>query len=497
MPSISPQLNLTDRVSISPTQIGSIAIIGGGASGAIISDTLLKETFSSFSNVTMFERRSVLGGIWALDKETIKTPNKIVTSGSDNYVTDPQLSNPFTTFKGFNKFLITKRVLQERFEHTPSYENITTNIIEKMMTYSDINVWSVDGDLKYVNGLVVQKYIDEYISRNLANNNFNLIQNATVEDVQRVTKPTGDLPYGFRLTIRQPLNDESDIWFQEDFDSVVVCTGHYHVPFIPYVEGLKRLQQEYDDVVQHAKFFRNSEPYKDKTIIVVGSRASGADLTKFIADTATTVYQSIRNSTIAQLSKKSNIVLKPQIKKFNFLPDSKGFSVEFDDGSEVLNPDHIIYATGYAYSYPFLNRLTNDSIITGSSVVSGLYKHTFLINEPLINFIGIPVDGISFRVFEYQAVVLSRYLAGKILLPSRNDQILWERQRLQEKGVTRAFHTIGFVDAKSFLTSLIELGRVENDKVNTGRQFPVLSVEDLEEYREAGELLRKFWDERI
>lgn len=507
MPSVSDyQIDLDVPVQLEPLQVKTIAIIGGGASGAIIADSLLKEAPSSFSKITLFERRSKLGGVWALDEETKKTPNNIIKSGYTNIKTDPQLKNPFhdrSNSNRFEKFIITPKSTQERFVETPSYQGITTNIIEKMMTYSDVNQWNLPEktpeERTYVNGLVVRDYIDAYISKNLENERFELIQNSTVEDVERIPKlvlDANEIPYKFRLTIRQPANEENDVWYQEEFDSVVVATGHYHVPFIPYVKGLEELQNKYDDVIQHAKFYRDPEVYKDKTVVVVGSRASGADLTKYIADSAVSVIQSIRNiDNTKRFSKKPNIVYKPTIVEYQLLEEG-GFNIIFEDGTEVKNPDHVIYATGYQFSFSYLNRLLGEEVTKDGVVISDLYQHTFHINEPLITFIGVPIDGVSFRVFEYQAILASRYLAGKISLPNRREQREWADKRLSEKGFTRAYHTIGVVDSLNYLNGLIKLGEITNTKINAGRQFPELKEEDLALYRAAGQRLREFWDER-
>lgn len=61
MPSIS-NLNYEVPVLVSPSQIETIAIIGGGASGAIILDSLLKEPNSRIKSITIFERQQKVGG---------------------------------------------------------------------------------------------------------------------------------------------------------------------------------------------------------------------------------------------------------------------------------------------------------------------------------------------------------------------------------------------------------------------------------------------------
>ena len=547
MPSIS-DLDYDQPVGISSKQIKTVAIIGGGASAAITLDSLLREPNSSIKHITIFERQDKLGGVWYFNPKTIKTPNHIIKSGNNNLHNDPPLANPFHIHRYTKKIIIPKHT-QERFVQTPSYQGITTNIIEKMMTYSDVNNWGIPGDddddddndeeeeRKYVAGTVVQEYIEKYIERNLHDPIVVLKLNTTVEDVEKVDREREndfgggvDLPYRFKLTLRTPHDERNDFWYQQEFDTVIVASGHYHVPYIPFVPGLAKVQELFPDVVQHAKFYRDSAAYKNKSAIVVGSRASGSDLTKFVArEPGTTVYQSFREIATARvLSSNANVFNKPAIKKIDVIEyneherkkkfgkngtgtktykaSNKSIIVTFEDDSTVENPDHIIYCTGYLFSYPFLNRLFNDRITNEGATVRDLYQHTFLIHEPLINIIGVPIDGISFRVFEYQAVLLARYLTGKIQLPSRNKQLQWVAQRFEEKQNTRAFHTIGVTDALDYALTLTKLGQVSEKTsgvglgtslgLNLGREFPVITPEDVAIYRAAGEHLRKFWDER-
>lgn len=500
MPSLS-DLDYENPVKIASTQIETVAIIGGGASGAIILDTLLKEP-SNIKKIVVFERQKKLGGIWLFNKDIRSTPNDLIKSGSYNLENDPQLPNPFHKQQEKAKKILLPKNTQERFIETPSYYGITTNIIEKMMTYSDVNKWDVEGDAetrKYVEGSIVQDYIEKYFDKNLNDPRTELRLNSTVEDVERITRDDNSngsdkIPYRFKLTVRNPQDDDHDVWYQEEFDTVVVATGHYHVPFIPHVPGLKTVQEKYPLKIQHAKFYRDSSSYKNKTVVVVGSRASGADLTKFIArEDGTTVYQSVRNFDNTKfVIQKTNVVKKPQIEKFE--SSKRSIKVFFEDGTLLENPDYVIYCTGYLFSYPYLNRLTNNQITEGITIPN-LYQHTFLINEPLITIIGVPIDGISFRVFEYQAVLLARYLTGKISLPLRSKQSEWVNKRYEDKKNTRAYHTIGVLDAFNYSNDLIKLGEVL-DKVEVGRKFPILSSDDILLYKEAGEKLKKFWDER-
>lgn len=494
-------------IKLQSSQVQSVAIIGGGASGSIALDSLIKE--DHVKSITLFERRATFGGIWNLDENVGKTPNSIIKAGNTQKKTDPQLPNPFNQEnREKGRFILLPKSKQERFSETPSYRNLTTNIIEEIMTFSDINKWDVPGETdpdktRYVNGLVVRDYIEKYIERNIDNEKVSVIKSTTVEDVEEIGKKSqsSTIPKRYKLTLRQSVNADFDIWWQETYDAVIVATGHYFVPFIPDVKGLADLQELKPEAVQHAKYYRTPKEYKDETVVVIGSRALGADLAKYIADDASQVYQSIRNlANTRAFSKKSNVGLKPIVKEYQIIDKAKKtFKVIFEDGSEVVNPDHVIYATGYQFSFPFLNRLIeNDSgseVVKDGVVIQNLYQHTFLIDHPLINFIGMPIDGVSFRVFEYQAVLVARYLAGKVTLPSKEEQHAWCENRLREKGSTRAYHTIG-LEAPVFHGELTKLGEVDTTKLNVGRPFPVLTEPDYAEYKLRALKLAEHWDER-
>ena len=49
-------------------------------------------------------------------------------------------------------------------------------------------------------------------------------------------------------------------------------------------------------------------------------------------------------------------------------------------------------------------------------------------------FVGAVAAGFTFKVFEWQAVLAARYLAGRVKLPPIEEQREWERARIREKG---------------------------------------------------------------
>lgn len=79
----------------------------------------------------------------------------------------------------------------------------------------------------------------------------------------------------WKLTLRkeQP-GKESDYWWQEEFDALVVASGHFYLPYIPDIPGLLAFDEVFPGRIQHSKHFRNVENYRDKVREILSIPAS-------------------------------------------------------------------------------------------------------------------------------------------------------------------------------------------------------------------------------
>lgn len=297
-----------------PHKVKSIAIIGGGASGAIALDSLVRE--QKFERIVLFERRDVLGGVWVLDTK----PDQLdIPPGLSQDQLDPKVEVP--EFKDDDEIVKTPRIKQQRYLHTASYENLRTNIPEQLMTYSDEKTWGADESLRvendYVRGIAIRDYIVRYINRNKEH----VVYNTTVESITKDFSNSNSHPQ-FELTLRTETRETNengdflDSWSKDKFDAVVIATGHYHVPSIPQVPGLAEVYYRFPSKVKHSKTFRATDNFKDQTVIVIGSRASGADIVDATAKEAKFVYQSRRSvGPIRFNDSTTNTEIKPVITK--------------------------------------------------------------------------------------------------------------------------------------------------------------------------------------
>ncbi|ODQ78796.1 hypothetical protein BABINDRAFT_162476 [Babjeviella inositovora NRRL Y-12698] len=462
----------TETVKIPRGQVRRVAIIGGGASGAVTLDAFIKER--AFDEIHLFERRSVAGGVWVLD-EHIDQKQIVgrVAPGAKPEVLDPPLPIPVLQE---GQSLVKTPSSQFRFRETPSYEGIRTNIPEVFMTYSDRPRWS-HLDQPEVDTLttrdVVQSYVADYINKNEGDKTHEIFYNTTVE---KLTKK--GLKYELDIRTEVPGSD-FETWKKSTYDAVVVATGHYSIPKIPDVPGLQKVYERFPEKLEHAKFYRNLDKYHNKKVLLIGSRASGVDLGHQISKVSSQVTVSTRSleRSILQPTPSSLFQIKPIIERYSVVEDR--ITAHFSDGTVLEDPDYIIYGTGYYFSYPFLKQQYPDFVAQPSNeYLPFSFQHTFYVHDPLIATVGVPIDSISFRAFEYQAVLISRFYSGKAELPSLQDQLRWCLARVikvsgeRPDSIERGVHTIGIVEAVSYRDELTALGGGVSP-IGSGKAFPV------------------------
>ncbi|RFU35025.1 hypothetical protein B7463_g1286, partial [Scytalidium lignicola] len=225
---------------------------------------------------------------------------------------------------------------------------------------------------------------------------------------------------------------DQDYWWQERFDAVIAASGHYTLANIPPIEGLAETARELPHKFEHSKAFRSK-------VIVVGGSVSASDLVDdlhSIVQGPLILSQRGFNEILEKVWNLPNVIRKPQIKRVS--PFGGGL-IEFADGSITRDFDKVIFATGYKLSYAFLP----GNPVTEQNRLDGFYQHIFKIGDPTLAVVGQIKAAISFRVYEYQAIAVARFFAGRSRpLPGIHEQHDWEGKRLEYKGPTNKFHEI-------------------------------------------------------
>ena len=122
------------------------------------------------------------------------------------------------------------------------------------------------------------------------------------------------------------------------FDQIVVCNGHYTVPYHPTVQGLA---SNFRGQVLHSHNYRRPQPFYGKTVVVVGKGASGQDISLELMGVATRVYLVHADATATMAAESQDQrIHKPLIRCIN----SNG-QIVFEDES-TCQADTILFATG-------------------------------------------------------------------------------------------------------------------------------------------------------
>lgn len=391
---------------------------------------------------------------------------------------------------------------QYRFIESSVYPNLETNIHAEVLNYSQEKIPDIRSELSigrhgkdtpFRPYTAVKTWVNNMIDKVSKDEEVRISYNTTVEHVEK-----DNATNTWTVTLRQPIEgQEEDHWWTETFDAVVVANGHYFVPWVPTIEGLPEFQASSPDAVLHSKHYRNKELYRNKRIVVVGASISGADLAFALADIVaaplTAVVRGKYNIFFGDHAfQHPCIVRKPSITKIETTGTQA--TVYFEDGTSLENVDHIIFGTGYTWTLPFLPcvKITNNH-------PEALYQHVFWQNDPSLCFVGAVQAGFTFKIFEWQAVVTARFLAGRCELPALTEQVKWMEERKALTGDGPSFAALfdndpsNVVDHFEGLRLLAgEPTKLEDGRV-VGRVLPKFEQKWMDAYYEGHSMRIQMW----
>ncbi|KUI61837.1 Thiol-specific monooxygenase [Cytospora mali] len=435
-----------------------VAVIGAGPSGAIAVDALAQE--KHFDVIRVFERREGPGGCWIGD--TTPPPNLTNLSALASRAADPPLPIPE------HLPAQTPASPQPRFAESSIYPYLETNVDDVAMSFtgggpesipdrrSDWSVSMHGPQTPFRHWQVLRGYISGLWERN------------------------GGGGGGGGV----------DEWWTERFDAVVVASGHFNVPWVPAVEGLEEFERGRPGSVLHSKMYRGRDGFRGKRVVVVGASVSGADIAYDLATSKVTkdpvhavvIGHSFNNYFGDEAFNHPRIKKQPSISRID--PETR--TVHLIDGTSIPDVDHIIFGTGYSWSLPFL-----PQVPIRNNRVPGLYQHVVWQQDPTLLFVGAVGAGLTFKIFEWQAVYAARLLAGRGTLPSAEEMRAWEEQRIKEKGDGPKFLMV-YPDFEVYFEKVRELsGEPTEDGV--GRRLPKYDHEWFQRFMDGHELRKAMW----
>ncbi|RDW86768.1 uncharacterized protein DSM5745_03410 [Aspergillus mulundensis] len=462
--------------------IKRVAVIGTGPSGAIAVDALVQE--GAFDVIRVFERQEKAGGNWVSRKTERAEPldiNNLSTRTADKPVEIPS-SLPCHT----------PSVKAHRYTDSHIYPNLHTNVDASVMEYSGSDEriptvrseWSIGlhgEDTPFRHHEVICGYVESLLERNGYQD---LVQyNTTVERAVK-DEEMGE----WVLTLRKAGTGEEgkeDYWWTETFDALVVASGHYHVPYVPSISGLKEFAERYPGNVEHAKQYRGPTKYKGKRVVTIGASVSAADTAVSLINSAQTPIYSVTRGKYNiyfgdHAFKHPSISLRPAISHI----EPKSRTVHFEDGTSVSDVDHLIFGTGFTWTLPFL-----PQIPIRNNRVPDLYLHVFHQSDPSLIFLGAVGAGLTFKVFEWQAVAAARVLAGRAKLPPLEEQKRWEEDRIAVKGDGAGFLMVN----PDFETYFEQLRAIAGEPVGKGRRLPAFEQKWVDDFSAGHERRIRMW----
>jgi cation diffusion facilitator CzcD-associated flavoprotein CzcO len=412
-------MGLTDQVNDALEGVEKVAVIGAGISGVSSAAHLLRQGLK----VTVFERSSQVGGVWHYDDRVAnEPPYPNIQPPQANHIEAQQKTPLDQTSK-------TRRFEDVSIEHAPPgpcYRGLRNNVPTTLMRSTLMN-WP-EGTADFVSQELIDQYVRD-LSLHTGAQNHILFDTS----VDAVTKNAELGKWIVRTrTLRKTGADHEFLTKKWEFDAVIVASGHYHEPKIPDIPGLGEWKQRYPDNVSHSKRYRSPEPFRDKTLLVIGAGVSSLDIVRESHAIAKKIYQSARDGQfdIPASLLPPGVERVGGVEKFVLHDGSASVDVVLKDGRILSEIEAIVLGTGYITSYPFLGALQDPTVPTEQAddyiVVSkdgltthNLHKDIFYIPDPTLLFVGVPYYTSTFSLFDFQAEVVSRFLAGKAALPKQ------------------------------------------------------------------------------
>ncbi|KAL3043147.1 hypothetical protein OYC64_020961 [Pagothenia borchgrevinki] len=358
-----------------------VAVVGGGAAGLCAARHILSKG-KRFAPPVLFELTDNIGGTWCYDERITYENGRPV--------------------------------------HSSMYRDLRTNLPKEVMMFPD---FPFDSELSsFLPHHEVQKYLEKYCQSHGIRPHIRF--NTAVEKVTPVVLALEE--NNEQTTWEVTSCDSSGLQKTETFDSIFVCSGHYSVPNIPTIPGMENFKGQ----VLHSHSYRSAESFSGKTVIVLGAKASGLDISMELANAGAQVRLSFSGPPLT-------FPLPDGIQEAGLVEAvERDGSIRFQDGSS--DPaDVLLFCTGYVFSFPYLDAAQLKLQIQ-DQLLAPLYRHMMPPNFPSLFFIGMCKLICPFPNFHCQVQFALAVLDGSVSLPSAalmEQEVLEELQEKEQRGV--------------------------------------------------------------
>ena len=341
----------------------SIAIIGAGPSGLaqLRAFRFAKERGAKIPKIVCFEKQKDWGGLW-------------------NY----------TWRTGVDKFC--------NHCHGSMYRYLWSNGPKEGLEFADYTFAEHFG--KPIASYPPRAVLFDYIKGR--------VEKANVRDCIRFNTVVRDVRYNkdssnFTVLARDCVNDSEA---SEDFDHVIIASGHFSYPNVPYYNGFKTFKGR----ILHGHDFRDALEFKDQDILILGTSYSAEDIG------SQCWKYGCKSITVSHRTAPMGFKWPDNWQEVPALLRVSGNTAYFKDGS-TKDVNAIILCTGYKHHFPFLGddlRLKTANRLA----TADLYKGVVWNKNTKLFYLGMQDQWYTFNMFDAQAWYVRDIIMGRIKLPS-------------------------------------------------------------------------------
>ncbi len=231
------------------------------------------------------------------------------------------------------------------------------------------------------------------------------VEKAGVRNKIRFNTNVRDVRYADGMFTVTSRNNETDTETVEDFDHVIVASGHFSSPNVPYYPGF----EAFNGRILHAHDFRDAREFTDKEILILGTSYSAEDIG------SQCWKYGCKSVTVSHRTAPIGWDWPDNWQEVPCLEHVEGRTVYFIDGTSK-EVDAIILCTGYKHHFPFLPddlRLKTANRLAAAD----LYKGVVYTGNPDLFYLGMQDQWFTFNMFDAQAWWVRDVILGRIDLP--------------------------------------------------------------------------------
>ena len=204
-------------------------------------------------------------------------------------------------------------------------------------------------------------------------------------------------------------NLENNTLVTEEFDYVVVASGHFSVPNVPQFDGF----HTFNGRILHSHDFRDALEFEGMDLLVIGTSYSAEDI-------ASQCHKyGARSITISHRTAPTGFHWPDSFEEVPLLTHVDGETAYFKDGSSK-RIDAIILCTGYLHHFPFMAE--DLKLRTGNRMwTPDLYQGVVWQDNPKVMYLGMQDQYYTFNMFDVQAWYARDVIMGRTQLPSKDE----------------------------------------------------------------------------